>query len=437
MNALLDHYASQFAQREHALPGRSLPWMVHARRQAMARFQRIGFPTPRMENWKYTRVDPWVERPFTLTDPACVGLDPTDLEPFLPDCPGMARLVFVNGFWSRRLSRLEALPEGVKVGSMATVLATDPAAVQSHLPPLPEGADEGFALLNQSLWRDGAYLRLAGEATLARPLQLLFIATPSAEPVFTLPCNLIEVAPGARARVVESYFTLGESGHFTDAWTTLVVGREAHLDHLLVLGESARAYHVGALQATVGAGGRLVSRTFANGGRMVRRNLHAHLAGEGAEVTLDGLFLATGKQHLDFHTWIHHDQSRTRSRQLYKGVLNGAARGVFNGAILVPSGVRETRSRQVSANLLLSATAEIDTKPQLEIHAEAVQCSHGAAVGSLDAEALFALRSRGVDEVRAKTLLIEGFADEVLQPVAPPALRAWLARSLAFGRMLT
>ncbi|MEO5351616.1 MAG: Fe-S cluster assembly protein SufD [Magnetococcus sp. XQGC-1] len=429
----MNTYQAQFAERATTLPGFALPPLRASRQESMDRFMQTGFPTQKLENWKYTAGKDLSHRSYTLPNPSCLGLDPEDLNPYLVDRRGSHRLVFVNGRLSLPLSDLHDLPRGVRVESLARVANDSPSDLEPHLRQWRSGQDQGFSELNHALWSDGAFVCFAPGTILSKPLQLLFLTTASLEPMMTLPWNLLVAGEDSQALVVESYATLGHALHFTNSYTTLVLGDRAHLRHLLLLGESPSAHHVGTVHTTQKVGSHYDSHLFAIGGKITRQELHVILGGEEAACSLDGLFLAKARQHMDFHTSVQHTHAATRSQQLYKGVLDEQARGVFNGVVHVPPGVRHTQSQQTTANLLLSDQAEIDTKPQLEINTDAVQCSHGATVGSLDPDALFYLQSRGVDMAAARRLLVQGFAAELLQRIKPASLQDWIGRSLNLG----
>ncbi|MBF0296193.1 MAG: Fe-S cluster assembly protein SufD [Magnetococcales bacterium] len=433
MNTAMNAYQDHFVEHAMQLPGFDSVSVRVSRQEAMQRFMQSGFPTQRLENWKHTSVTALWKRAYKPSEPGCMGLDPDDITPYLADRRGVYRLVFVNGLFSRPLSDLHDLPVGVRVASMAQLVNDSPCEVEPYLGNHTPGNDQGFSDLNHALWGDGAFVHLPSGTRLEKPLHLLYLSTISREPMVAMPRNVVVAGTDAHAQIVESYASLGQARHFTNAHTTLVLGEKARVRHLLLLQESLVAHHVGTMRATQMGDSCLDSQLFSMGGELTRQELHVTLAGERAECSLDGLFIAGGGQHMDFHTSMHHTSPDTWSRQLYKGVLDGNARGVFNGVVRVPPGIHHTRSNQTSANLLLSDTAEIDTKPQLEINTDAVQCSHGATVGSLDPEALFYLQSRGLNVTSARLLLIKGFAEEVLQRVKPTLLQAWVGQSLNLG----
>ncbi len=433
MNTPVTLYRDLFTELEKSLPGYdSLP-LRSLRQEGMQHFMDKGFPSQRLENWKYTPVKAISQKIYHINNHACQGLDPSDLLPYLIAPLGVYRLVFVNGWFSQTLSDLHDLPDGVRVESMAKLVKEAPDMLEPYLKNKKSGSDQGFTHLNDALWSDGAYIHLSPGTRLERPLHLFFLTATSKKSMMTLPRNIVVAGADSHAWVVESYASLGHFPHMTNAHSTIVLHDHAHVHHLLHLGENHSAQHVGTVESTQKGDSRLDSQLFSFGGERTRQEIHVQLAGEQAECSLDGLFIGNGRQHRDFHTSIHHTHANTRSQQLYKGILAGHARGVFNGMITVPPHVHHTQSNQLSTNLLLSDTAEIDTKPQLEINSDAVQCSHGATVGSLDPEALFYLQSRGLDASTARNLLIQGFAEELLQRITPKLVQNWIEKHFNKG----
>lgn len=412
-----DLYRQQFVDIAPTLAGARLPWLARTRARAFERYATLGLPTLRDEDWKYTSVAALDKRAFSFATNSPDGVDPAQLASLA--LPGCARLVFVNGRHAPALSQAGALPPGVEVGSLAAALATKPERFEAWL-----GADApgtGFTALNAALWADGAYVELASGTVLAAPLQLLFLTTRA--DLAVCPRNLIHLGAGAQAEIIEQHVGPDEAAYFTNAFTEIVLERGATLSHSKLQQEGGRAWHIADIRATQGQDSRFTSRSFALGGLLSRCDLATRLDAEGGEATLLGLYLAEGRQHMDHHTRIDHAHPRGTSRQLYKGVLDGAARAVFNGKVIVHADAQHSDAQQSNRNLLLSPLAEVDTKPQLEIYADDVKCSHGATVGQLDAGQIFYLRTRGVDEASARALLTFAFAAEVVAKVGLPALR--------------
>lgn len=403
------------------LAGHALPWMMAARQSALARFAAQGLPDRREEEWKYTDVSVLGRRASLAPQPAPTvpALDAALHDSALPSA-GMQRMVFVDGHYCAELSRIVDLPPGVRLLSLAQMLDSG-----AELPrQLFEQEHEHtiFATLNNALASDGAVLLLAPDAVLETPLYLVFVA--SGGDVTSYPRNLVMAAAGARGTLIEHYLGTPETHSFTNALTQLSLDPGAEIAHYKLLQEGAAAVHIAGIHAQQAASSRFSSHSFALGGRLGRNDITVRLQGAGSQCTLNGLYLLDGRQHMDHHTRIDHLAPECRSREYYRGVLDGAARGVFNGKVVVHPGAVKTDAHQSNRNLLLSRQAEVDTKPQLEIFADDVVCTHGATVGQLDEEALFYLRSRGIDAETARALLIYGFAQEIIEKIEVPALRA-------------
>ncbi|MBF0284974.1 MAG: Fe-S cluster assembly protein SufD [Magnetococcales bacterium] len=428
MNAteVQDSYVGQFQDHAEREARRPPPWLRRDRAGAMDRFVVAGFPTRRMEAWKYDVLAPVTEEPFILSEPSCIGLDPEDLDPLLLNRGEGAHLVFVNGWFAPTLSAGSALPRGVRMGGMARRMAADPAELLPAFSNEEAQPDHGFTELNRAMWQDGAFVQLGPELDPEWTVQLLFLNSESLEPLLIQPRNLLMVEAGCRARVVETHLSLGRSAHFTNAWTTLLLERGAHLDYQLWLDGGPHARHIGSMRVTQAADSVLEAGLFALGGRLTRQEVEVNLSEPGAECRLHGLLAATAHQQVDFHLNVRHAASSTTSHQEFRGLADGHGRGIFNGRVWVAPGVREIVSGQTTRNMLLSPEAEIDAKPQLEIHADDVQCVHGATVGSPDEEALFYLRSRGLDGQTALALLVEAFVGDVLNRGEPEPLRDWM-----------
>ena len=420
-----DAFVSAFADFERrGLAGPA--WLGERRRDAIARFAERGLPTPRDEDWKYTSLGPITATEFDL---ALDGDDPEPSEeaiaPFCVGGPAWPRLVFVNGRFSSKLSALRPLPGRVRIGSLGEAPITDADVVRGHLTAADEPLD-AFTALNAAFWQDGAFVEIPDGVAVEAPIHLLFVATTPGRARVDHPRSLIVLGRESRATLVESYLALAGDTYLTNAVTEVVAGPSASLDHQKIQLESGRAFHVGRTGLSQGRDSRFTSCSVTLGGRLVRNDVQVVLGAEGAECRLSGLYVAGGRQHVDTHTVVDHASPRATSRQLYKGILDGRARGVFNGRIVVRPGANGTDAHQTNKNLLLSDEVEVDSKPQLEIFADDVKCSHGAADGPPSEDAVFYLESRGLDEASARALLTYGFANEVLERIDVAPIRAWL-----------
>jgi Fe-S cluster assembly protein SufD len=409
-------------------------WLREARRVAIDRFAERGLPTSRDEEWKYTSLAPLVATPLDLAADAARKMpSEEDLARFSMGPVSWSRLVFVDGRYAAKLSTVRPLPPGGRLGSLAEALITDEPTVRAHLAGAAAEADGAFGALNAAFWADGAFLHVPVGVSLDEPIQLLFVATASGGRA-DHPRSLIVLEPESRAVLVESYVALADEAYLTNASTEIALGPGAVLDHHRVVLEGRQGFHAGRTWVRQGPDSRFASCAVTLGGRLVRNDVDARLDAEGAECALNGLFVVGGAQHVDTHTVVDHAQPRTTSRQLYKGVLDGRARGVFNGRVVVRPGANGTDAHQTNKNLILSDGVEVDSKPQLEIFADDVKCSHGAADGQLAEDAIFYLESRGLDEVTARSLLTHGFANEVLGRIREEPVRVWCEERLQ-GRL--
>jgi Fe-S cluster assembly protein SufD len=426
--AATDPYRSEFAQLAGQLPGQHLGWLVQARQAAIERFAARGFPTQRDEAWKYTSLAAIEHAQFAVAPAPAVPILSEGLTELVAAhaIPAAHLLVFVDGRLTPGLSRPGRLPPGVVLGSLAEALAANPPGLQAAL--LGAEAPSAFADLNLALMADGACLQLPPKTAVEAPIQWLFIATQGGLAI--QPRNLILAAAGSSAAIVEHHVAVGEGRYLTNAVTDIRLGPAAAIEHHKLQQESPAAFHMATVNVSQAAKSRFVSTSFAFGARLARVDIAVGLDAEGAACTLDGLYLTDGRQHVDHHTRIDHRQGRCTSRQRYKGVLAGASRAVFNGRVVVHPDAQGSDAFQANHNLLLSENAEIDTKPQLEIWADDVKCSHGATVGQLDEDQVFYLRSRGIAEADARAMLTRAFAMEIIERVGLPSVQDRLVELL-------
>ena len=393
---------------------------------AVSDLSRAGFPTQRDEDWKYTSVAPILERRFT---PALGydsrGLTREDLEPFLFDQHDWMRMVFVNGRWCAQLSSTGCATEGLRLQDLARVLDDEFGCVE---PFLAAPDRDAFALLNTAFLLDGAYIHVPDGMRVPTPVHLLFVARGGS--LVQQPRNLVVVGKNSSVTIVESYVGSQANDYFTNSITEIVAGEDSAVDHIRIQEECDSAFHVGATLVRQARNSRYTSSSVSLGAALTRNNLDVALQAEGAECTLNGLYLTTGRQHVDNHTGIDHASPRCSSRQLYKGILDDSSRGVFDGKIMVRQGSQKTDAHQLNSNLLLSEQATVDTKPQLEIYADDVKCTHGAAIGRLDAEAIYYLRTRGLGLAKARAILTYAFASEAIEGIKIEPLREYLDRIL-------
>jgi Fe-S cluster assembly protein SufD len=409
-------------------------WLQDLRDHAASRFVELGFPSVRDEEWRFTNVAPIAASEFRLARPA--RLDKDALETFLyADAP--FRVVIVNGRYSAELSRGTGLPAGFRFGSLAAAATEQADVVGRYLGQLADSKTKAFSALNTAFTHDGAYVYVPDGVVWEQPLQILYVSSGDAS--MTHPRTLIVTGDRTELRIVETYVSAPGQKHFTNAVTEIIAGEDAIIDHYKVQEESVDAFHVASMHIHAARSSTVSTHAFTLGGRLVRNDIVAVLDGEGAECTLNGLYLADGERLVDTHTTIDHAKPHCPSHEVYKGIIGGKARAVFNGKIIVRPDAQKTNAKQTNRALLLSDHATINTKPQLEIFADDVKCTHGAAIGQLDEDALFYLRARGLTFFEARDMLIHAFAGEILDRVRIEPLKkalegelyAQLARDLA------
>ncbi len=416
------------------IAGRAAPpepaFVAELRRAGRERFQALGLPTTRLEDWRYTSLAGLLPHAFAPADPEASLSAEALLR--LAGPPSGPRLTFVNGRYRPALSDPGRLPRGAFAGSLARALRERPGEVEPHLGRLDPFQDRAFAALNAAAFEDGAALLWPEGASLADPVELVFVTVAAGDaPVAVVPRVLVVAGAGSELAVAESHLGRSDGPTLAAAVTEVVVGEGARVDHYRIQDEAPRAFHLGSLASRQAGGSRFATQAVALGAALSRAEVRAVLAGEGGEAHVNGLYLASGRQLVDNLSLIEHARPRCTSREIFKGVLDGESRAVFGGRIRVLEGAQKSDAYQLNSNLLLSEGAEVDTKPQLEILADDVKCGHGGAVGQLDEDALFYLRSRGLGRERARSLLIYAFAREMVELVRPRALRDRVARLVA------
>jgi len=399
-------------------------WLRETRDKAMSAFERLGFPTTRDEDWRFTNIQPVAEARFP-TGSSTAEVRAAQVWPYL--VPGVegAVLVFVDGRFSARLSRLAALPAGTFAGDLATALKWDQGQLERHLAAHAPFDLRALTSLNTALFADAAVVAVPDGAVVEEPVQLLFLSSADAGRA-THPRALILAGENSQLRIVETYASLGSAHFFTNAVTELVAAAGAVVDHYRLQRESDHGYHVGITQLRAGRSASVSSHSVTLGGLISRHDAVAVLAGEGADCTLNGVYLADGRQLVDNHTEIEHAMPHGTSHEVYKGILGGRARAVFNGRIRVRPDAQKTDAKQTNKTLLLSDEAQINTKPQLEIFANDVRCTHGATVGQLSEDALFYLRARGIGRDEARSLLVKAFVSDVVSKMKLEPVRTLL-----------
>ncbi len=408
--------AERFGAPAAGLLGGAPPWLAELREAAMAHITAQGLPTPRRESWKYTNLRPLEKLAFARPNGEAVAIE--RLPSLLPAGAAEHRLVFVNGRFRAELSALGELPAGVALGSLAAELAGRPEVMAEHLGRIGTDEDQPLLALNTAMMDDGLVLRVGRGVAVASPIEVIYIAAAAGEPLAYHPRNLIVLEPESRAILIEHHVGLGEGATFANAATEIDLGAGASLHHYAMQAEGPEAFHIETRHARVGRDAHYDAFGMSLGARLSRNEISVRLEGQGAHCQLNGAYMVRGKQHCDNTTVIEHLVPHTSCREVFKGVLDDQARAVFQGRIVVHRDAQKSDGHQLSKAMLLSEQAEIDTKPELEIYADDVKCTHGATAGDLDHDALFYLRSRGLSETRARSLLVEAFLSETVEALA-------------------
>ena len=422
----LEPYLKAFETARRESPAADA-WLDRVRAQALERFTQRGLPTTRDEAWRHTSLQPLLAASFDLhpaTRPGALTPELFEQLTFPPwDC---AHLVFLNGRFAPGLSRTGRLPAGVRLASLAEALRTDREIVESALGRAADARGRSLTDLNAALMIDGVFLHVPRGIVVEEPIHALYVSMANGTPSMSHPRNLVVVDEGAQVSFIESYAGIDGGAYLTNAVTEVIAAASAVVDHVRLERESTTAFHLSHVEAALARSASFSSHAVSLGGALVRHEVNAVLDGEGAECTLNGLYVLEGKQHVDNHTLIDHARPNGTSRELYKGVLDGRSRGVFDGTIVVRPDAQKSDARQVNRNLLLSEDALADSKPTLQIHADDVKCSHAATIGQIEEEALFYLRSRALSEETARSLLIRAFIADVLGRIRIEPVRAGL-----------
>jgi len=416
------------------LAATGLAWLDAARRDALKRVREQGVPTMKQEAWRYTSLKPLTEHPFTVSTEVLTAVEQEDLDEVL--LPGLKahRAVLINGRFMPHLSELDELPAGARAGGLRAILEADPDALEGRLNRLPGDDADIFSALNTAGLDDGFVLLLDEGVKVEQPIELIHLSVGMDEPRVTQPRHLVDLASGAEARLIERYVSLGDSLYCTNSLLELTLADGATLEHARVQLESANAYHITGLYLRQAEGSRYRGVNIGLGGAWARTDLVVRFSGQDADCELKGLYLAGDRQVMDYHLDVHHAVPGCTSREDFKGILYGKGRAVFDGNVRVAVDAQKTDAHLSNRNLLLSRNAEVDTKPQLEILADDVKCSHGTTVGQIEPEMLFYLRSRGIAAPLARRMLCLGFAGEIIEALDCEPLREHVAD--AVGRRL-
>jgi Fe-S cluster assembly protein SufD len=406
----------QFSQFETAAT--QPKWLAPVRKAGIASFADQGFPTLHDEDWRFTNVAPIAKLNFQLAKELSVNGAESKLldEAAFTKLPGH-RLVFVNGFFCAKLSSLKPVAGGVRIENLSAALAKDSALIEKHLGKYAHTASNTFAALNQAFFTDGAFIFVPAGVEVAEPVQLIYISSAKNSGETILPRNLVIAEANSKLTVVESYISTGNVAYFTNAVTEILAGDNARVEHVKLQDEALDAFHIATIAGEFGRASNVTVHSFALGAKLSRTNIRTKLAGEGLECILNGLYLTRGEQLADHHMIVEHAQPHCASHEYFNGILDDKSKGVFHGRIYVHPIAQKTDAKQTNKNLLLSDDATADTKPQLEIYADDVKCTHGATIGQLNDESIFYLRSRGIGTDTARQMLIHAFAGEIIERI--------------------
>jgi Fe-S cluster assembly protein SufD len=418
----IEGYLEGFTAFARRAAGHNQPWLRKLREDAFARFCETGFPTTHDEDWRFTNVSAIARTQFAVADGHAKVSEP-DLKPWRVESAA-AQLVFVDGRYVRELSRFGALPAAVTVSGLAEEMAKSAPPLEAHFGRYLNVQRDAFCALNTAFAEDGAFVHVSRGILLEGPIHLLFVSTAADVPRMLHPRNLLIFDQESQGTVIEEYVSLGGGTVLCNSATELVAGENSTVSHYMIEREHQQAFNISTLRIQQERSANVASHSLLLGGGLVRNNVHPVLAGEGGECLINGLFVGNGRQHLDNYMHVEHASPHCSSRQFYNGILDGKSHGVFHGRIVVHKDAQKTDAKQTNRNLLLSDDAQIDTKPQLEIYADDVKCTHGATIGQIEENALFYLRSRGIDEVSARRFLLMAFAGECLERMKPGAARS-------------
>jgi Fe-S cluster assembly protein SufD len=422
-----EHYLSSFSQLEAKLPGQDAAWLKSLRLQALEQFKQAGFPTDKLESWKYTNLSlNLLKEFFTFEVPASTTVVAAQLKKNGFDTDKAHLVVFVNGKFSKELSSLKPLEKGMTVQNLASVLSNE--TVKAFIGKIALSQNKAFTALNTAFFTDGLFVQLEAGKVLDAPVHAVYVSTNGSQTTQSHLRNLLVLANDSKVNVIEHYWGENVSAYLTNVVTEVAMATGSTLDHLKIGQEDIKGYHIGSLIAQQEEGSYFASRLFSVGGALTRNDIETTLGKKKAECVLEGLYLAKEGQHVDTRTFIDHLSPNCNSTEVFKGVIDDQAVGVFDGRILVRENAQKTDARQSNKNLLLTKEAKIYSKPQFQIYADDVKCSHGSATGQIDEEALFYLQSRGISRDEAKKVLVYAFAGEMVEKVESGYLKPGLKK---------
>lgn len=426
----IENYVKHFERIEREYGGSQFAWLTPLRKAAIARFVELGFPTTRHEDWKWTNVAPIAQTDFAPATTDESKVSPQQVAGYGFDVDEGARLVFVNGRFVQSLSDLSSLPNAITVMSLNEAIRAGNTHVQQHLGRHASHENQPFTALNTAMMEDGVFIHVPRGTVVEQPIHAIYISTDADNAFVAYPRNLVIADVSSEVSFVETFAGIGDTPYFNDAVTEIVAHDNAIVHHYKLEREGENSYHISTLQIHQFRDSDVTSHALCMGRALVRNDINALLDGEGCEATLNGLYLCNGEEHVDNHLWVDHAKPRCNSREYFKGVLDGSGRGIFSGKIIVREDAQKTDAKQSNMSLLLSDSAQVESNPQLEIFADDVKCTHGATIGQVDEDAMFYLRTRGLTEETARSVLIFAFARERLDDIKLAPLRVKLEELL-------
>ncbi|MBK7230068.1 MAG: Fe-S cluster assembly protein SufD [Ignavibacteriales bacterium] len=419
------YFINQFDEFEKSLNGEKSSDFHKVRKDAISKFAKLTFPTQKDEEWKYTNVSSLLKHNFSPV-PVKENVSSETINKFLFDKMEHSLLVFVNGNFSSELSKLIDIPKGVVIGSLAEALKNNNPIVKKHLGKYAENDNYFFTTLSSAFTKDGAFIYVPDGKVVEDPIHIIFITKSGSEKILTQPRNLFVAGKNSEVTIIEHYVSDEDSIYFTNSVTEIVADENAIVDHIKLQEESNKAFHIARMEVDQERSSNFSSHLISHGAEISRNDFNAKFNDDGSECMLNGLFMIGDEQLFDAHTMIDHAKPHCNSHEHYKGILQDKSKGVFNGKVMVRQDAQKTNAFQQNNTILLSDDAVMNTKPQLEIFADDVKCSHGATIGKLNDEAKFYLKSRGIGEDAATAILIHAFASDVITSIKIPALRDYL-----------
>lgn len=422
------YFINQFEVFEKSLNGEKSSEFHQLRKSALDEFSKLSLPTQKDEEWKYTNISPLLKNNFIPGEKTAV--DSNRIKKFLFDELEHSLMVFVNGHFSVELSRLEELPKNVTISSLADEIKSNNPLIEKYFGKYASHENHVFTALSTAFTKDGAFIHVPDRKIVENAIHIIFLTT-SNQKLFTQPRNLFIAGKNSQVTIIEHYISDDDSIYFTNSVTEIVADENAIVDHIRLQEESKQAFHIARMEVDQEKSSNFTSHLISTGAELSRNDFNARFNAEGSECTLNGLFMIDGNQLFDAHTMIDHAKPHCVSHEHYKGILQDKSKGVFNGKVMVRPDAQKTNAFQENNTILLSDDAVMNTKPQLEIFADDVKCSHGATIGKLDQNAMFYLKSRGIGDEAAMAILIHAFASDVITSIKIPALRDYLEKIIA------